>query len=353
MMPRRTELRLNPSPARALAAAFGALVLLSASAMMAQVAAPAPTPNVPDNLNLRFANGIAAIVEGRVITVDDIRREIGPYIPQLQKEVRNEQEFNQRLEALQDDVIQNLVDKVLIVKEFYKVKEGQQQKQIPSSYIDNAISENIITQFDGDRSKFLAYLRSRGLTLRDYRVEVADDLIYGYMRSQQRKSMSIVSPVKVEQFYNENKERFYQEDEVHMRMIQFTRATGETDAQLMARVNAAAARIRAGESFEEVAKQVSDTRRTQGGDWGWKKRADLKKDFSDPLFVLEKGHVTEPILQPEAGYLLYAEDRRYAGIQPIDQVREQIERILIQNMARVSEERWLERLRRNGYVKLY
>ena len=246
MMHRRTEPRLSLTPARALAAAFGALVMLGASALLAQVAAPAPAA-APDNLNLRFANGIAAIVEGKVITVDDIRREIGPYIPQLQKEVRNEQELNQRLEALQDDVIQNLVDKILIVKEFYKTKEGQQQKQIPASYVDNAISENIITQFDGDRSKFLAYLRSRGLTLREYRVEVADDLIYGYMRGQQRKSMSIVSPVKVEQFYNENKERFYQEDEVHMRMIQFSRATGETDAQLLARINTAVARMSAGE----------------------------------------------------------------------------------------------------------
>ena len=138
-----------------------------------------------------------------------------------------------------------------------------------------------------------------------------------------------------------------------MRMIQFSRATGETDAQLLARINTAVARMSAGESFEDVAKQLSDTRRTQGGDWGWKKRSDLKKDFSDPLFVLEKGKTTGAILQPECGYLLYAEDRRYAGIQAIDDVREQIERILIQNMARVSEERWLERLRRNGYVKLY
>lgn len=348
MMPRRPELRLIPTPARALAAALFLASGLALSA--AQAPAPAATP---DNLNLRFANGIAAIAEGKVITVDDIRREIGPYIPQLQRESRNEQEFNQKLEALQDDVIQNLVDRVLIVKEFYKTKEGQQPKRIPEAYVDNAIAENIISQFDGDRSKFLAYLRSRGQTLRDYRVEVEEDLIYGYMRGQQRKSMSIVSPVKVEQFYNENKERFYQEDEVHMRMIQFTRAPGETDAQLMARVRAAADRIAGGESFENVAKQVSDTRRAQGGDYGWQKRSDLKKDFSEPLFALEKGGVTAPIIQAEGGYLLYAQERRYAGIQPIDQVREQIERILVQNMARVSEERWLERLRRNGFVKLY
>jgi len=36
-----------------------------------------------DGLNLRFANGIAAIAEDKVITVDDVRREISPLIPQL------------------------------------------------------------------------------------------------------------------------------------------------------------------------------------------------------------------------------------------------------------------------------
>jgi peptidyl-prolyl cis-trans isomerase SurA len=50
---------------------------------------------------------------------------------------------------------------------------------------------------------------------------------------------------------------------------------------------------------------------------------------------------------------MYVEDRKYAGIQPIDEVRDQIERIIIQQMARSSQEQWLERLRRNGYVKYF
>jgi len=41
-----------------------------------------------------------AIVEGKPITVDDVRREIQPMIPQLQREARNEQEYYQKLETL-------------------------------------------------------------------------------------------------------------------------------------------------------------------------------------------------------------------------------------------------------------
>jgi peptidyl-prolyl cis-trans isomerase SurA len=301
-----------------------------------------------DGLELRFANGIAAIAEGKVITVEDIRREIGPLIPQLRRDARNEQEFNQKLEALQDDIIQNLIDRELIVKEFRK----DEKRRIPESYVDNQIAETQITQFEGDRSKFLAYLRSRGQTLREYRKEVEEDIIYGYMRQQQRKSQSTVSPVKIEAFYNENKERFVQEDEAHLRLIQFSRQAGQSDADLKAKAEAVLVRLKAGEKFEELAREVSqDSRRARGGDWGWQKKADLKAEFSEPLFALKKGEVSEPLVQAEGAFLLFVEDRKYAGIQPIDEVRDQIERILLQQSARQSQERWLERLRRNGYVK--
>lgn len=314
------------------------------------LAAPLAAQNSGDNLNLRFANGIAAIVEDKVITVDDVRREIAPLIAQLQREARNEREFNEKLEQLQDDVIQSLIDRVLIVKEFRK----DEKKHIPDSFIDNRLADILSEQFDNDRSKFLAYLHSRGTTLREYRREVEEDIIYQYMRQEQRKSQSIVSPVRIETFYNENKDRFYQEDGVHLRLIQFSRANGETDDDLRAKANLVMARLKAGEKFEDLAREYSqDSRRAKGGDWGWQKRSDLKPEFSEPLFSLKKGEVSDPIILPEGCFILYAEDRKYAGIQPIDEVRDEIERVLVQQMSRNSQEHWLERLRRNGYVKHY
>jgi len=322
-----------------------------ALALSARAQTPAPAS---DHLDLRFANGIAAVAEEKIITVDDIRREVAPLVPQIQRDAHNEKEFNERLEALQDDVVQNLIDRVLIVKEFYKEKDGEPKRQIPASYVDNQISEIMITQFDNDRSKFLSYLRGRGKTLREYRREVEEDMIYGYMRQQQRKSQSIVSPVKVETYYKENKDKFFQEDGVHLRLIQFRREEGDTDQALIVKANDVIARVKAGETFEAVAKEVSqDTRRSKGGDWGWQKRSDLKSEFSDPLFKLGKGEISQPIVMTEGVFLLYVEDRRFAGVQPMDEVRDQIERILVQQMARVSQDRWLERLRRNGYVKHY
>jgi peptidyl-prolyl cis-trans isomerase SurA len=308
----------------------------------------AQTAPADDNLNLRFANGIAAIAEDKIITVDDVRREVTPLIPQLQRDAKSEQEFNQRLEALQDNAIQNLIDRVLIIKDFQK----DDKKHVPQSFVDNQIAEELTDQFDNDRSKFLAYLRARGTTMRDYRKEVEEDIIYNYMMHQQHKSQSIVSPVRIEQYYKENKDRFYQDDSVHLRLIQLSRAAGSTDGELRGQADSILLRLRSGEKFEDLAKEYSsDSRRAKGGDWGWMKRSDLKPEFSEPLFAVKKGEASDPIILPEGGFLLYAEDRKYAGIQPLDEVRDQIERILVQQMGREYEERWLERLRRNGYVK--
>lgn len=322
------------------------VALLSLGFVSAALAQPAEQN---DGLNLRFANGIAAVAEDKVITVDDVRREISPLIAQLQRDARSEREFNEKLEQLQDEVIQNLIDRVLIVKEFRK----DEKKHIPESFVDNRIADIQSEQFDNDRSKFLAYLHSRGTTLREYRREVEEDIIYQYMKQQQRKSQSVISPVRIETFYKENKDRFYQEDGVHLRLIQFSR-NEQTDEELRAKANLVYARLKAGEKFEDLAKEYSqDSRRAKGGDWGWQKRSDLKPEFSEPLFSLKKGDVSEPIILPEGCYILYAEDRKYAGIQPIDSVRDEIERALVQQMTRNSQEHWLERLRRNGYVKHY
>lgn len=326
-------------------AAFAAL----GAPLLAFAQAAAPAVPLDDGLDLRFANGIAAVVESKIITVDDIRRELAPILPQIRRDSRNQQEFSEKLERVQEEIVRNLVDRALIVKDFKK----DEKKKIPESYIDNAIQEQLTTQFEGDRARFLAYLKSRGFTLRDYRKEMEEEIIYGYMRGQQRKSLNVVSPAKVEAYYAANQEKFHQDEQVHLRLIQLNRAD-LSDDQLIAKAGEISAKFRAGEKFEDLAKTYTqDARKAKGGDWGWQKRADLKPEFSEPLFALQPGQISAPIVQKEGVYLLFAEERKEAGVPPISEVREQIETTLAQQMTRVAQEQWLERLRKGAYVRLY
>ncbi len=155
------------------------------------------------------------------------------------------------------------------------------------------------------------------------------------MRQQQRKSQSVISPVRIETFYKENKDRFYQEDGVHLRLIQFSRAD-QSDDELKAKANLVYARLKAGEKFEDLAKEYSqDSRRAKGGDWGWQKRSDLKPEFSEPLFALGKGEVSAPIVLPEGCFILFADDRKFN--EKLEQLQDEVIQSLIDRVLIVKE----------------
>ena len=63
-------------------------------------------------------NAIAAKVEGRIITVEQVRREMEPLLKQVSRISSNQQEYNANVTRLQRDVLQNLIDQILIVEDF-------------------------------------------------------------------------------------------------------------------------------------------------------------------------------------------------------------------------------------------
>ncbi len=139
---------------------------------------------------------------------------------------------------------------------------------------------------------------------------------------------------------------------MHLRMIQFLRHDGQTDDALRAEAEEVLTKFKGGEKFADLAREYSqDTRRAKGGDWDWVNRSSIRKEFADVLFSLKKSECSDPIVLSDGAYLLYVEDRKYAGIQPLSAVRAQIENILVTQAALEATQRWLERLRREGYVK--
>lgn len=325
------------------------MIFVLAGAPMFAPSARAQTESEPE-IGSRFSNGIAAIVEDRIITVGDIRREIEPLLPQIRLQSRNEAEFKKNVEEYEDEIIQNLVDQVLIVKDFY----SDEKRRLPETYVDEQLDERIATQFEGDRSKFLAYLRAIGKTQKEYRKMVREDIIVQVMRSQMHKSQTIVSPVRIENFYTENRDRFYQSDGVHLRLIRLAKIADEDDSILQQTADTIEKRLDEGAEFADLAKEYSqDVNKKDGGDMGWHPLSELREELANAAFALEPGEHSKPIHLGDDIYILYLEDKRLAGIQPLDKVRDQIERILVSQMAREAQDRWLERLRRDGYVRYF
>ena len=327
-----------------------ACILLSTSALLQlPLAAQNAGQQEPDPALLRLGNGIAAIAEGEVITVEELRRELEPIIPRLRVEAKSAQEFGKRVDELTEEVLQNMIDRILIVK-----AAEEEGLMIPPSYIDKEYDETIDRDFGGDRARFLEYLKARGETPRSFRRDVYKRLVVNVMRSENRRSRSEVSPERIEEFYVNNKIRFYQSEALHLRQIILTQLADEGLVPLRQTANKIIAELRNGANFGDVARKYSqDEMSRRGGDWGWIERKDIRKELGDIAFNLEPGDFSRPIELGGTIFILYAEDKREEMIQPVTQVRDVIENVLIGEIARESQEKWLQEVRNKSYVRYF
>ncbi|NCG08244.1 MAG: peptidylprolyl isomerase [Verrucomicrobia bacterium] len=297
----------------------------------------------------RLGNSIAAIAEGQIITLEQLRTELEPILPRLRLESKTTEEFNKRLNEMSQQILQNRIDRIIIVK-----AARDKGLIIPQSYIDSEYDDVIASDFDGDRGKFIRYLKQRGETPRDYRKQIYERVAVSVMRQQNRKSETEVSPERIQEFYLSNKFRFYQEEAMRLRQIILTPALGQVPADLEATTTRIMQALEDGRNFGDLAREYStDNRSRTGGDWGWIKKADIRQELSTAAFALQPGEYSQPVTLGETTFILYCEEKREESIQPVSEVRSIIENILSGEIARENQERWLQELREKAYIKYF
>lgn len=308
-----------------------------------------PGPGGTDPALQRLGNGIAANVEGEIITVEQLRNEIQPILPRIRSEARNQREFVRRLDKVSQEILQNMIDRILIEK-----KAEEKGLLIPDSFVDREYNKVIEEDFDGDRTQFLEYLRNRGQTPDEFREQLRRRVVVNVMRRENQRSESEISPEKIEEYYVENKLRFYQPESIHLRQIILRPMAGESMDVLRQKADEIVRKLDQGGAFGDLARQYSqDDMSRSGGDWGWIEQEDIRNELSEVAFDLGPGEASKAVEIDNTIFILYCEDRREEKIQPLSEVREVIEESLVGDIARETQERWLKRLRKDSFVRTY
>jgi peptidyl-prolyl cis-trans isomerase SurA len=294
-------------------------------------------------------NSIIAVVENEVITEEQVRRIMLPSMRSLIEGAMNKRDLDMKTAQLVNDIVQKLIDDILIVHHFRE--EGY---QIPKTVIENQYKSAIQREFGGDRSRFLRFLREQSKTVRQYREELEKKIIIQSMSQRMRRTQAEISPEKIEEYYMKNKVFFFQDESLHLSQITLAPHTDATTEQLIQTAERIVSRLDRGEDFEKLARIHSrDDRRKQGGDYGWIKRHDLRKELADLAFSLEKSHHSKPFELNGYVFILKVNDKRNEGIQPLEEVRGQIEKLLNDEAAREAQRSWLLRLRKKAHIKFF
>ena len=396
-------------------------------------------------------DGVIAIVNDKVITYSEVMMLVQPVDRELRRNYSGQELEDQRRKA-QVDALNALIEHALIVQEF-----DAKGYKIPETYVDGQINSRIATEFGGNRAAFIKTLEAENLTLSQFRDQERERIIIEAMRDQRARKTMVVSPYKIEKYYQDNTDQFKVGDQVKVRMIFIKRgpavsagalaatadsawptnqalpvnseaatvatnteattggsttavaeaattatntaeagptnsatpvavsttgtveaATSTTNAVEVAETNgsptvaAAAApaqppvdlqrkladeilaKLDDGDSFENMARDYSEGKEAkEGGDWGWVGRDLLRKELNEVAFSLKPRQHSHVIETTEGYYILEVDDVKPAHTTPLAEVRDDIEKTLLQQQRALMHEDWVKDLRAKAYIHLF
>ena len=292
------------------------------------------------------------MVHDTVITVRDVTDETRKAEAELEREYNpndpaQRDVFENKLAEAEKDNLKTLVERQLILHEYKTAGYN-----LPEKVIDDVVQAEVRSQ--GDRMVFIKTLEAQGTTLDRYRQRIRDNIIERAMRDKNVSSMIIVSPHKVETYYQAHRDSYKLPDRVKLRLIVLNKSSDPNDLDAPRTKELAAeilAKINAGASFVDMATLYSDDKlHQQGGDRGWVQKGELRVELDTAAFSLKPGQRSGVIETPEACYLTQVDGVEKAHYSPLGEVRSQIEKDLQDRERARLQQQWLAKLRKKTFV---
>lgn len=314
-------------------------------------------------MDKRVVNRIAATVNGRAITSSELTYRLGPIRDQLATLYpRLGPEFNRQMAKAKKDVINDLVERELVLSDF-----DSQGLTMPDSVIDQEINRMIIMRANGNRDRFMQDLKKSGMTIRRLRESTKKDVILMAMRSRKYDDQEIPpTPDEINREYNKTKIQFRDltKDQVKFKKIFIPFVEGDprmgegairTPEVQLELAELIAKEIKSGnETFEDMAKKYSkDHLAANGGDFPVTERSQLSPEFSAIIFDAREGSVVGPLIDPNGFMIVLVESKKLAPPPPLSAIKEQIDAQVRSNRNIARYRQWIDRIRSKAIIKIY
>jgi len=294
--------------------------------------------------------GCAAQVNDRMVTVTEVMTAMQPVGRHLRESTQGA-ELDRKLEEAYEKALQALIERELILDAFRQQKE----MNLPDKIVESRTEEIVRTKFGNNRAAFRKALDKEGLTPEEWQANLKKSMIVAFLRDREVDSKVSVSPQDVRTAYKKAGDTFRTPAQVHLRMIMIN--GGKTDDEIAVKRKQAEdvrKRLLAGASFEELAKQVSQSARAKdGGDWGWIEPASRRPELAAAIIALKPGDISDVI--PAGGdlYILKVEGHRDANVIPFEKVHDTLHAELEKQEAKRLYDAWMTRLTQKAFIKKY
>jgi peptidyl-prolyl cis-trans isomerase C len=263
--------------------------------------------------------GAAAVVNDEIIPLEDLSLSVD----NLSNQFRS---FGMELDSTRVDSLRaNILDQMIATELLYQ-QSRKAGFEVSEEELNREI-ESIVGQYH-DEEMFRTALSMQGLTEETFREQIARNLtIRDFIQETIAARIDIPREERL-RYYEEHPDEFRHEEQVAAKHILIQAGQSDPPESLQAdraRAEAILARVRKGEDFATLARELSEgPSAPRGGELGFFARGQMVAPFEEAAFALKAGEVSDVVQTRFGFHIIQVYDRREAGTSSFEEVEADI-----------------------------
>jgi peptidyl-prolyl cis-trans isomerase C len=289
---------------------------------------------------------VVAVVEGKEIKAAELQEAVGQMLA--------------RQGARPDDVPEDqrgrifhmILDQMIMSK---IVEKRAVDVKVPEADVTAEIDK--IKAQVGSEDEFNKQIAATGQTLDAVKANIRDHLRQQRWVESQIKADKKVTDADAEEYYKQNPDDFKQPEQVrasHILIAVPQDAKPEVVVEKEKVAKAAAARVKGGEDFAKVAKELSEDpgSKETGGDLNFFTKDKMVPEFANAAFALKKDAISDPVRSQFGYHIIKVTDRKDAESMSLDSVKPKLVAYLQAQEQKKATAKMLQDLRAGAEVKV-
>jgi len=287
---------------------------------------------------------VLARVNGEAVTKVDFDRLI------KNMEVR----ANQPVPAERRDAIFRQALEQLVTYAVLSQETRARKVTVSDEEVDGSIKQ-MQSQFRTE-DEFKKALDARGMTLDKLKSDTRIDMSINKMVESEVSSQPAPSDAECREFYDQNPDKFKQDESVRASHILFRvdeNADAATKKKIMDQAQAVLKEARGGADFGELAKKHSaDGSSQQGGDLNFFTRGQMVPPFDQAAFAMKPGQISDIVTTQFGYHIIKVTDRKEASTVPFEQVSPRIKEFLTEQQKQRKADDFIQSLKQKAKIEV-
>ncbi len=289
---------------------------------------------------------IVARVNDQIITRRDLDHELYVVQSDVRQRIQDPERAMRIWQTQKRQVLREMIDTRLLLQRAEELGVAPNVDDEVSAQIENMRKESGIPSLEAmDQA-----MRRQGLSLGQMRARLRQKYIQERLLGAMVYSRITLLTPEIQEFYDQNRERYTEPEEVELAEILFLTEGKEKD-QVHSKAQGVVDRLKAGGSFEELAKEHSEgPTASRGGSIGSFKRGSMQQVQEAAVTKLKEGEYSD-LIEADYGFqVLKLLKRKPARQLDLEEVRRHIQEQLYFKKAQPQLKKYVEDLREESYI---